>query len=364
MKIPNQNLAPATAGQHKVPLTAPAETRRAGLVLLLLATVLLVSVILSAGIGSVALHPWEIVRVIWRHLGGHVRVDDTTDNIVWNLRLPRIALALLVGAALAVAGALMQALFHNPMADPYIVGVSSGAALGAVVVFALGLQASLGGLNAVSLLAFIGGLAVTLLVYAMARRGGRVPVSTLLLTGIALGSLMQAVTAFLLLQRQSNEMHEVMSWLMGSLANKEWTHVLVLLPYTVVGVVCALLCARELNILALGDETAHHLGVSLERTRLLLLLLASLLAAAAVAVSGIIAFVGLIVPHLMRLLIGPNHRLLLPACLLSGGLLLVWADVLARVLVHGGELPIGIVTSVLGAPFFLYLLHRRDGRSF
>ena len=342
----------------------PSNPGRVGIILLALAALLLLSIILSAGIGSVALHPWEIVRVIWHHFGGHVRVDETTNNIVWNLRLPRIALALLVGAAMAVAGALMQALFHNPMADPYIVGVSSGAALGAVIVFALGLQISLGVLNAVSLLAFIGGVLVTLLVYGMSRRGGRVPVSTLLLTGIAIGSLMQAVTAFLLLQRPGAEMHEVMSWLMGSVADKEWTHVLVLLPYTLVGATIALLYARELNILALGDETAHHLGVSLERTKLLLLLLASLLAAAAVAVSGIIAFVGLIVPHLMRLLIGPNHRALLPACLLCGGLLLIWSDVLARVLVHGGELPIGIVTSVLGTPFFLYLLHRRDGRSF
>ncbi len=141
------------------------------MILLALALLLLISVILSAGIGSVALHPLEIVRVLWHHLGGHVRVDETTDNIVWNLRLPRIALALLVGAALAVAGALMQALFHNPMADPYIVGVSSGAALGAVIIFALGLQATLGGLNAVSLLAFVGGLLVTVLVYVLSRRG-------------------------------------------------------------------------------------------------------------------------------------------------------------------------------------------------
>jgi iron complex transport system permease protein len=159
-------------------------------------------------------------------------------------------------------------------------------------------------------------------------------------------------------------MREVIIWLMGSLANRDWRHVLALLPYTLLGMTIALAWRRDLNILALGDETAHHLGVHLERTKFLLLTTASLLAAAAVAVSGVIAFVGLIVPHLMRLVVGPNHRALLPACLLCGGLLLVWADVLARTLMAGGELPIGIVTSVLGCPFFLYLLHRRGQGGF
>lgn len=345
-------------------MSATIQPKRAGIILLILAVLLLASMVLSAGIGSTTVHPREIVRVVWHHLGGHVDVAQATDVIVWNLRLPRIALALLVGAALALAGALMQALFHNPMADPYIVGVSSGAALGAVIIFALGLQTALGGWNAVSLCAFAGGLMVTFLVYGMARRGGRVPVSTLLLTGIAVGGLMQAITALLLLQREGSEMREVMAWLMGSLANRDWGHVGVLLPYTVIGTAFAMLRARDLNILALGDETAHFLGVSLERTKLALLLIASLLAAAAVAVSGVIAFVGLIVPHLMRLLVGPNHRVLLPACLLCGGLLLVWSDVLARTIVPGSELPIGIVTSVLGSPFFIYLLHRREGRTF
>jgi len=338
--------------------------KRTGIILTILGILLLVSIVLSAGIGAEWVHPRDILQVLWHHLTGHAQAADVNDTIVWNLRLPRIALALLVGAALAVAGALMQALFHNPMADPYIVGVSSGAALGAVAVFTFGLQAALGGLNAVSLASFTGGIAVTFLVYGMARRGGRVPVSTLLLTGIAVGALLQAIMAFLLLQQSGAEMHEVMSWMLGSLSNREWSHVLVLLPYIVVGMGFALLRGRELNILALGDDTAHFLGVSLERTKLLLLLIASLLAAAAVAVSGIIAFVGLIVPHLMRLLIGPNHRVLLPACVLCGGLLLVWADVLARTLIPSGELPIGIVTSVLGSPFFLYLLHKREGKAF
>jgi len=342
-------------------MSARLKAQRGWIVLIALAVLLVVSAIISAGIGAVRLHPGEVAKVIWHHLGGQISIDPTADAIVWGLRLPRIALAILVGAALATAGALMQALFHNPMADPYIVGVSSGAAFGAVLMVALGLNVvTFGIFSLMPLAAFLGGLLITFLVYALARRTGRVPIGTLLLTGIAVGGLLQAVTSFLLLQQSSTELRMVMSWLMGSLDGRQWSHVLGLLPYTAIGLLGVLALQRDLNVLALGDETAHHLGVNVERSKFLLLLIASLLAAAAVAVSGIIAFVGLIIPHLMRLIVGPNHRVLLPACLLCGGLLLIWADVIARSLLPGSELPIGIVTSVLGSPFFLYLLHRRE----
>ncbi|HEY3379752.1 MAG TPA: iron chelate uptake ABC transporter family permease subunit [Armatimonadota bacterium] len=339
-------------------------TRRAWLLLPVLGALLLVSMVLSAGIGTVSLHAADIVRAVWHHLGGPMTVSPEVDSIVWELRLPRIALALLVGASLSVAGMLMQSLFHNPMADPYIVGVSSGAAVGAVVAMALGLQNIFFGLDSTALFAFVGGVSVTFIVYALARRGGRVPISTLLLTGIAIGGLMQAVTTLLILQQPNSDLRQVMVWLMGGLSDANWQKVGALLPYTFIGTLLAVAWRRDLNILALGDEAAHHLGINLERTKLLLLLIASFLAASAVAVSGVIAFVGLIVPHLMRLLIGPDHRVLLPACLLSGGLLLVWSDVLARTISPGQEVPIGIVTSVLGCLFFLYLLNRREGRVF
>jgi iron complex transport system permease protein len=335
-------------------------TRRAWIILIVLAAMLALSAVLSAGIGSVRIGPGEIARVIWHHLGGQVEVNSAFDSIIWGFRLPRVVLAILVGAALATAGALMQALFHNPMADPYIVGVSSGAAFGAVLVAALGINLVLWGFSLAPLAAFVGGLAVTFLVYALARRNGRVPIGVLLLTGIAVGGLMQAVTSFMLLRQSSADLRTIMSWLMGSLAQSGWHDVLALLPYVTIGLVMVAALQRDLNVLAMGDETAHHLGVNTERSKFLLLLVASLLAAAAVAVSGIIAFVGLIIPHLMRLIVGPNHRVLLPACLLCGGLLLVWADVIARTLIPAGELPIGIVTSVLGSPFFLYLLNRRE----
>lgn len=331
---------------------------RTGLLLLLLGIALIATAILSAGIGQVHIAPGDILRALSRWPFGDAPTDSIT-RIIWFERLPRIALALLAGGALAVAGVVMQALFHNPMADPYIVGVSSGAALGAVLAIALNLPILLLGFSPIVFLSFLGALGVTALVYGMAYRGGRVPIATLLLTGIAVGSLLQAVTAFLLLRSSNFELREATTWLMGGLGRAGWPEIGAMLPGTLFGLLLAVCWSRDLNALALGDDTAHHLGVNLGRTRALLLFLASLLAAGAVAVSGIIAFVGLIVPHTMRLLVGPNHRALLPASLLGGGLLLLWSDILARTLLPGAELPIGIVTSILGAPFFLSLLHQR-----
>jgi iron complex transport system permease protein len=331
---------------------------RAGLVLLILGIAVIASAIISAGIGQVSIAPGDILRALGHWPFGDAPADAIT-RIIWFERLPRIALALLAGGALAVAGVVMQSLFHNPMADPYIVGVSSGAALGAVLAISLNLPIIISGFSPVVLLAFLGALGVTALVYGMAHRTGRVPITTLLLTGIAVGSLLQAITAFLLIQSDNIELREATTWLMGGLARGSWEKIAAMLPGTLAGLVLTLCWQRDLNALALGDDTAHHLGINLGRTRALLLFLASLLAAGAVAVGGIIAFVGLIVPHCMRLVVGPNHRMLLPASLLGGGLLLLWADILARTLLPGAELPIGIVTSILGAPFFLFLLHQR-----
>lgn len=336
--------------------------KRSLLVITILVVLLLVSAVIAVGIGAAQIAPGDVLQVVWRHLTGG-QAGGPHDLIIWELRLPRIVLALLVGGGLAVSGVIMQALFHNPLADPYIVGVSSGAAFGAVLAVALGLGLSLLGSNAIPLCAFVGAVAVTALVYGLARHRMHLPVTTLLLTGIAVGSLLQAATAFLLLQQGHNELREVMAWLMGSLANGAWRQVGMLLPYLALGLACAWCWQRELNLLSFGEVTAHHLGVPLERTKLLLLLLASLLAAGAVAMSGVIAFVGLIVPHIMRLLVGPHHRRLLPASFLGGGLLLLWADVLARCVLPAGEVPIGIITSVLGAPFFLFLLYRRPGKN-
>ena len=254
-------------------------------------------------------------------------------------------------------------MFYNPLAEPYIVGVSAGAALGAVVAMILGLEAAFFGLNGVAVFAFAGATGTTFIVYRVAQRAGKVSISTLLLTGIAVGGLMQAFTTLLILQAEPYHIRNVLAWLMGSLAYRDWNYAIVLLPYTLIGLTVACLHYRTLNALATGEESAHYLGVNVERAKLVLLLVASLLAASAVAVSGIIAFVGLIVPHLVRILLGANHRILLPASILVGSFLVMWADIIARTVAPGQEIPIGVVTSVLGCLFFLYLLRHYKGRA-
>ncbi len=295
-----------------------------------------------------------------RHLLlGEPLPQTSAHTIVLDIRLPRLFLACIVGACLALAGAIMQALFQNPMADPYILGISSGAALGAVVAMMLGIQVAIAGLTAVPLLSFSGALLITALVYILSQRGGHIHTATLLLTGIALGSLVSAITSFIMLTGEE-DLQVVISWLLGSISGRRWLHVYVAAPQLLAGGVVALVMARPLNVLLLGDETAMNLGVNVHSSKRILLAAASLLAAAAVSVSGIIGFVGLIIPHIARLLVGPDHRVLLPTSALAGAVLVVLADVLARVVIAPAELPIGIITAILGCPFFLYLLHRQS----
>ncbi len=325
-----------------------------GLLVLLIATVAI-----SLATGPSALSPAKAMRILAGAvpgLGGLAPEASTTERaIVLDIRLPRLILALLVGAALAVAGAVMQSFFQNPMAAPSILGVSAGATLGATAAIMLGLNLGVWGLSPVPVAAFIGALAVCAAVYLLSRRGGRTPVTLLLLTGIALGSLASALSSFLLIRGQQGDLDMVIIWMMGSIANRGWPEVQMILPYVLAASAIVYLYSRELNVLLLGDEQAYYLGVPVERVKLILLVLASLLAAAAVAVTGTIGFIGLIVPHLIRLLAGPDHRTLLPLCFLAGGVVLGLSDIVASL---AGEVPIGIVTSLLGAPFFLYLLHR------
>jgi iron complex transport system permease protein len=280
-------------------------------------------------------------------------VPDTAETIVRGLRLPRIVLAAVVGFALAAAGTVMQGFFRNPMADPSIIGVSSGAAVGAVAVIALpfalpfGLQAA----------AFLGALATAFAVYLVATENGSTPVATLLLAGVAIQTFLGAVISYLLLQ-SGESLEEAVLWLMGHLYNSSWGEVEATLPVAVLGFLVLLAYAREMNVLLLGEEDAHTLGIEVERTKRLLLGVASVVTAVAVAVAGVIGFVGLIVPHIMRLLVGPDHRVLLPASALGGATFLVLADTLARA--GPEQLPVGIVTAAVGAPFFLYLLRRRE----
>ncbi|WP_254767962.1 vitamin B12 ABC transporter permease BtuC [Salinilacihabitans rarus] len=284
-------------------------------------------------------------------------VHEPHQIIVAEVRLPRIALAATVGFALATAGTVMQGFFRNPLADPSIIGVSSGAAAGAVAAIAF---PALVPFSSLHLSAFVGAIAAAFLVYAIATEGGRTPVATLLLAGVAIQAFLGAAISYMLVHSGEN-LREAVLWTMGRLNNTSWGDVGFALPFTLVGALVLGAHVREMNVLLLGEEDAHHLGVEVERTKLLLLALASVVTAAGVAVAGVIGFVGLVVPHVMRLLVGPDHRILLPTSALAGASFLVAADTVARA--GPAEVPVGIVTAALGAPFFLFLLTRREVHS-
>ena len=311
--------------------------------------------------------PLKVVKIISARLMPGIQTSPQRGElsfaeqqlVVWNLRLPRVIVAILVGAALSVAGALMQTLFQNALAEPYLVGTSSGAALGGVTSLILGGNFEGWAGNQTALCAFAGALFSLALVCFLANDFSSELMSSLLLTGIALGGVLSAITSFLLLQSELAMMRSALSWMMGSLAYLDWEQVMILLPYVAVGISIAMAWHRELDLLAIGSESAHHSGIPVKLTRALLLIAASLLAAVSVAFCGIIAFVGLMVPHFARMFVGPRHSALLPGCVLGGGLLLLGADTLARVLLQNQEIPIGIVTSILGGCFFIYLIRRQ-----
>lgn len=283
-------------------------------------------------------------------------VAHSDATIVRSIRLPRIILGAIVGFALAAAGTVMQGFFRNPMADPSIIGVSAGAAVGAVAFITLPIAFNPLGMG-LQTAAFLGALIAAFAVYHIATTNGRTPVATLLLAGIAVQTFLGAITSYLILQ-SGQSMEEAVFWLMGRLHNSNWGEVTIALPFVVIFFGLLVAYTRELNVLLLGEEDAHTLGVNVERTKQVLLAGSSFITAAAVAVSGIIGFVGLIVPHMMRLLVGPDHRILLPTSALAGAIFLVATDTLAR----GGpvQIPVGIITAALGAPFFLYLLRTRE----
>ncbi|MEU6485853.1 iron ABC transporter permease [Streptomyces sp. NPDC046887] len=321
---------------------------------------LLVTVCVAVSVGSVSVPLETVVKVLADHLTGlGTPAGVMDDQIVWNLRLPRVLLAAVVGAGLAVVGTTLQATVRNPLADPYVLGVSAGAGLTASLVITLG-SAAVAGLST-SAAAFVGALLAMIAVLGLSRRAGRVIPSRLILAGVTLSYLFSGATSFVIF-RSGNESaaHSVLFWLLGSLSESSWSNLA--LPAAAVLVVGGYLMVqtRTLNALAAGDDAALSLGVAVHRVRIRLLVVASLLTGVLVAVSGGIGFVGLIVPHLVRLVVGPDHRRLLPLAMLVGAIYLVVVDVLCRILVRPEELPIGIVTAVLGAPVFLWLLRRSE----
>lgn len=328
-----------------------------------LVVLMLAAVLVSAVLGQLSISVTEVIGTLLGRLGIATAWAPADPVIVATLevvRFPRIVMALAVGAALAVAGALMQAVFGNPLAEPGVVGVSAGAALGASTAIVFGIAAGGGG---VALLAFLGGLGATLLVYAVARAGGRTEVVTLLLTGIAINAFAQAGLAFVLFLADTASREQIVFWQLGSLAGSVWSEVIIVLPVLVVGTTLAVLMASKLDLLSLGERNARHLGVDVEQLRIISIVLVALLTGVAVAFAGIIAFVGLVVPHIIRMALGPAHRGLLVASAVGGGALLAIADLLTRTLVSGADLPIGMLTALVGGPFFFGLLYQQRRRN-
>lgn len=280
------------------------------------------------------------------------------ETIVWDIRLPRVILAGVVGAALAIAGATYQGLFRNPLADPYLIGVAQGAALGAVIGFLLPVSLKGFGIGTVPLLAFAGALLSVAVVYMLARVGKTIPVTTLILAGVALGALLGAIVAYLAIT-SGPMLRGIMFWLIGSFSLSQWSEVQVVIPIVIIGTAVILLFSRSLNIMQLDEAQAQQLGINVERLKIILLAAATLITAAAVSFVGIIGFVGIIIPHAVRLIWGPDYRFLLPLSILSGAIFLILADIVARTIAMPSEIPIGVVTAICGAPFFLYLLKRR-----
>ncbi|KAB1069980.1 FecCD family ABC transporter permease [Methylobacterium planeticum] len=340
----------------------PAAARRRGaLVLAGLAALVIAVALLSVGVGAIRIAPSRILDLLVR--GGSDPALARDALVILNIRLPRTLLGFLVGAGLAVSGALMQGLFRNPLADPALVGVSAGAGLAAAVVIVLGdrlLQAlGLPGPLPYAVLpaaAFLGGLAATLGLSLVATRAGRTSVATMLLAGIALGALTGAMTGLLVYASDDRQLRDLTFWSLGSLGGASWAKVAATAPAILPVLVAVPFLGRGLNALVLGEAEAFHLGIPVERLKRTAILLVAVAVGASVAAAGVIGFIGLVVPHALRLLIGPEHRRLLPASALLGGALLVLADVAARLVVAPAELPIGIVTALVGAPVFLWLL--------
>lgn len=364
--------------------------RWAVITLVLLILAILVAVVATA-VGPANISPDKVVLIILSKVPfvqDHIAKTWTAgeETIVVNVRLPRVILGLLVGASLALAGVTTQGIFKNPMADPYILGVSSGATFGVSAMIVLGLGAWLGlattvicvllraafGDTIVTALgievllqeasmtigALVGALVVSFLVYNIARTRNKISVETLLLSGLAVSSFFAAITSFLMYVSGYN-LSQIVFWIMGALWSSTWSKVFILAPFLIAGFLVIYAFSRDMNLLLLGEESATHLGSDVNRLKTILLAASSLLAAAAVSVSGMIGFVGLIIPHILRLILGPDHRVLIPASLLVGAMFLVLADTFSRMVIQPTEMPVGIVTALIGAPFFIYLLIRR-----
>lgn len=326
---------------------------------------LVVVCLLAASIGQFQVPLDEVLGSILHRLGIDGLLPQPTapraDAALWEVRFPRVILGALVGMALGTAGALMQGVFGNPLAEPSVIGVSAGAAVGAFLVIVLGIAVV--GTWTVPVAAFAGGFLTTLLVYGLARSGGRTEVVTLVLVGIAVNAFAGAAIGLLTFVAENDALRAIAFWNLGSLSRATWDAVVAVLPFVVVGIVVAIWYAPQLDLLSLGERAARHLGVDVERLRLVLITVIAALVGAGVAFTGIIAFVGLVVPHLIRIITGPGHRVLIPASALGGAIVVVLADLIARTAIENQELPLGVLTALVGGPFFFWLVRRTRDRA-
>jgi iron complex transport system permease protein len=325
------------------------------MVMIYLVAILGLTIVLTTAIGPVYVSPLEIVALVGSKLHLCEASSSINEIIIFQIRLPRIFLGLLVGLSLATAGTTLQGLFKNPMADPYIIGIASGAAVGAAL--SITFLPRFFSIYTTPFMAFLGAVFATFLVYNIAKVGGRIPVDTLLLTGIAVSLFLGAVLSFMM-SVAGEALHSIFFWLMGGFWLANWTQVKIIVLPVFVCFFLIYIFAKDLNALLLGEESAQTLGINVEGVKKILLVFAAFITAAAVSFVGTIGFVGLIIPHITRILVGPDHRILFPASALVGGIFLVWTDALARLL---GEMPVGIITAFFGAPFFIYLLKKRKG---
>lgn len=315
--------------------------------------------LLSIALGSVFIPPERIFKALL----GLEPLQGTLNTILFEIRLPHAVLITLTGAALAASGTAYQGLFRNPLADPYLIGIASGAGLGAVTMMARDWPKDLLGFYSVPAAAFAGALLTVAIVYWIARLGKTVPVTTLILAGVAVSTFATSLSSFLMLQSES-ELRRAIAWLLGGAALSGWQPVIAMLPYVVIGVTALLFSGHQLNVLQTGEEQAQQLGLPVERIKLVLIIAASLAAAAAVAFSGMIGFIGLVIPHSLRLIWGGDHRRLLPLSLLGGAAALLVADVVARTILPPQVVPVGIITALVGVPFFLWLLRRAKAQMY
>jgi len=326
---------------------------------------LCVAIFLSLSIGATGITLASLPRVLSAMFTGRYEADVAREQLVLiDIRLPRMLLGMFVGASLAVAGAMMQGMFRNPLADPGLIGVSSGAALAAVATIALGNSLAAPwiktfGAYALPMAAFVGGIATTMILVSIVSRQGQMAVSTLLLAGVALAALNGALMGLIAYSSDDRELRDLTLWMLGSLSGASWPKVFAIIPFALLVALVLPRLIRGLNGLLLGEAEAFHLGIDVERTKRAIVLVTSAAVGAAVAVSGILGFVGIVVPHLVRLLAGPDHRIVLPASALMGATLVLAADILARMLLRPAELPLGVVMAILGAPVFLHMVVKR-----